>query len=106
MTDQPPRAEDPKDTKTRDNLLLELADGFGVARETTELPLGIEHSGSGRGKDSSNPVIDVDHDACILCDRCVRACTDVAHNDVIGRMGKGYGSSISFDDNKPMGTSS
>ena len=44
VADQPPRAEDPKDTTTRDNLLLELADGFGVARETTELPCG-----SGRG---------------------------------------------------------
>src|SRR6476660_4151530 len=58
MSDQPPRAEDPKDTTTRDNLLLDLADGFGVARETPELPCG-----SGRGKDSSNPVIDVAHDA-------------------------------------------
>jgi CRP-like cAMP-binding protein/Fe-S-cluster-containing dehydrogenase component/ferredoxin len=61
---------------------------------------------SSKGTDFSNPSIAIDHSACILCDRCVRACTDVAHNDVIGRMGKGYGSSISFDDNKPMGTSS
>ena len=44
--------------------------------------------------------------ACILCDRCVRACTDVAGNEVIGRMGKGNLTSISFDDNKPMGSSS
>ena len=32
VADQPPRAEDPKDITTRDNLLLSLADGFGVAR--------------------------------------------------------------------------
>src|SRR5688572_11625405 len=61
---------------------------------------------STKGTDFSNPSIAIDHSACILCDRCVRACTDVAGNDVIGRMGKGYGSSISFDNNKPMGTSS
>ena len=101
VADQPPRAEDPKDITTRDNLLLSLADGFGVARETTELPCG-----SGRGTDSSNPVIDVNHDACILCDRCVRACDDIQGNDVIGRSGKGYATRIAFDLNDPMGASS
>lgn len=59
-----------------------------------------------KGQDISNPSIAIDHNACIVCDRCVRACTDVKHNDVIGRMGKGYNTSISFDTNKPMGSSS
>jgi CRP-like cAMP-binding protein/formate hydrogenlyase subunit 6/NADH:ubiquinone oxidoreductase subunit I len=59
-----------------------------------------------KGKDPSNFSISIDHSACILCDRCVRACTDVAQNEVIGRMGKGNLTSISFDDNKPMGQSS
>jgi len=101
VADQPPRAEDPKQTTTGDNLLLALADGYGVARETTELPCG-----SGRGTDSSNPVIDVNHDACILCDRCVRACDDIQGNDVIGRSGKGNSTRIAFDLNDPMGASS
>jgi formate dehydrogenase major subunit len=101
VSDQPPRAEDPKQTTTGDNLLLALADGFGVAREDTALPRG-----SGRGTDSSNPVIDVNHDACILCDRCVRACDDIQGNDVIGRSGKGYSTRIAFDLNDPMGSSS
>src|SRR6201991_578031 len=35
LADQPLRAEDPKQTTTGDNLLLELADQFDVARETT-----------------------------------------------------------------------
>ena len=101
LADQPPRAEDPKQTTTADNLLLDLADGYGLARETTDLPCG-----SGRGTDMSNPVIAVDHDACILCDRCVRACDDIQGNDVIGRSGKGYATRIAFDLNDPMGASS
>jgi formate dehydrogenase major subunit len=51
-------------------------------------------------------VIAVDHDACILCDRCVRACDDIQGNDVIGRSGKGYSTRIAFDLNDPMGESS
>ena len=62
--------------------------------------------GHGRGTDVSNPVIAVDHDACILCDRCVRACDDLQGNDVIGRSGKGYATRISFDLDDPMGASS
>jgi formate dehydrogenase major subunit len=99
MSDQPAPEEDRKHTTTRDNLLFELAEGFGVGQDT--LPRG-----SGRGTDLSNPVIAVDHDACILCDRCVRACDDVQGNDVIGRSGKGYATRIAFDLNDPMGKSS
>jgi formate dehydrogenase major subunit len=101
LSDQPARAEDPKQTTTGDSLLLALADGFGLAREATDLPRG-----SGRGSDASNPVINVNHDACILCDRCVRACDDIQGNDVIGRSGKGYATRIAFDLNDPMGASS
>ncbi len=57
-------------------------------------------------KDDSSPIIAVDHSACILCDRCVRACTDVRHNDVIGRVGKGSLAGIGFDMALPMGRSS
>lgn len=58
-----------------------------------------------RSHDGSSPVIAVDHQACILCDRCVRACDDIQSNDVIGRSGKGFDSQIAFDLNNPMGNS-
>ena len=59
-----------------------------------------------RGQDHSSSRIDVDHDQCILCDRCVRSCTDVKENYVIGRSGKGYATHIGFDLDDPMGKSS
>lgn len=59
-----------------------------------------------RGKDNSSNVISVDHDACILCDRCIRSCTDIKGNNVIGRTGRGYKTKITFDVDKQMGDSS
>jgi Fe-S-cluster-containing hydrogenase component 2/CRP-like cAMP-binding protein len=61
---------------------------------------------SRRGQDDSSLVISVDHEACILCDRCIRGCDEIRHNDVLGRRGKGYNAGIAFDLNRPMGTSS
>ena len=100
IADQPPADEDPKETKTADNELLVLARRYGVEQN------GALPRGGGRGEDFSNPVIAVNHDACILCDRCVRACDDIQGNDVIGRSGKGYETRIAFDLNDPMGDSS
>jgi formate dehydrogenase major subunit len=100
LSDQPARERDPKQTTTGDNELLALAERFGLTG-TGRLP-----TASGRGTDDSNPVIAVDHDSCILCDRCVRACDDIQGNDVIGRSGKGYTTRIAFDLNDPMGKSS
>ncbi|WP_046469243.1 formate dehydrogenase subunit alpha [Allosalinactinospora lopnorensis] len=100
LADQPPREEDPKQTTTADNELIEVADNYDIAT------IDDLFKGPGRGTDTSNPVIAVDHDSCILCDRCVRACDDVQGNDVIGRSGKGYSTRIAFDLNDPMGESS
>ncbi len=63
-------------------------------------------SGVKRDVDQSSPVIVVDHNACILCDRCVRACNEVKENGVLARMNKGFGARIAFDLNDPMGESS
>lgn len=54
---------------------------------------------------SSRTVV-VDHDRCILCDRCVRACSEVKPFKVIGHTGKGYSTRISFDLDNLMGQSS
>ncbi|MGH8071145.1 MAG: formate dehydrogenase subunit alpha [Candidatus Entotheonellia bacterium] len=60
---------------------------------------------STNGLDFSSPVIAVDHNACILCDRCIRACDDLQVNEVIGRNGKGFLARIGFDMDQPMGKS-
>ncbi|HEY2459779.1 MAG TPA: cyclic nucleotide-binding domain-containing protein [Candidatus Acidoferrum sp.] len=58
-----------------------------------------------RGLDDSSLAIAVDHDACILCDRCIRGCDEVKNNFVLGRMGRGYAAGIAFGLNSPMGDS-
>jgi CRP-like cAMP-binding protein/ferredoxin len=55
--------------------------------------------------DDSSLAIAVDHDACILCDRCIRGCNEIRKNFVLGRMGKGSNTGIAFDHNQPMGAS-
>lgn len=61
---------------------------------------------SPRGHDDSSLAIAVDHEACILCDRCIRGCNEIRHNFVLARRGKGYQAGIAFDNNVPMGNSS
>ena len=100
IADQPPRPRTPSRPRPATTCCSSWPTATTSRRETTALP-----QGRGRGTDSSNPVIDVNHDACILCDRCVRACDDIQGNDVIGRTGKGYSTRIAFDLDDPMGES-
>jgi CRP-like cAMP-binding protein/Fe-S-cluster-containing dehydrogenase component/ferredoxin len=60
---------------------------------------------SPRGRDDSSLSIAVDHEACILCDRCIRGCDEIKQNMVIGRSGRGYAAHIGFDLDVPMGSS-
>ena len=55
--------------------------------------------------DVSHPAMAVNLDACIQCNRCVRACREEQVNDVIGYAMRGSHSSIVFDLNDPMGDS-
>ena len=99
MSDQGAVAEDAKEQTTGGNELFALAERYGASGDR------LRTDGPSRGVDPSSPVIAVDHQACILCDRCIRACDDIQSNEVMGRTGKGYGARIAFDLDQPMGDS-
>jgi formate dehydrogenase major subunit len=56
-------------------------------------------------QDLSHPAMAVNLDACIQCNRCVRACRELQVNDVIGYAFRGEHSKIVFDLDDPMGAS-
>lgn len=56
--------------------------------------------------DLTHPAMAVQLDACIQCNRCVRACREEQVNDVIGVQGRGAHARIVFDQGDPMGLSS
>src|ERR1700733_5679457 len=56
-------------------------------------------------EDLSHPAMAVHLDACIQCNRCVRACREDQVNDVIGYAFRGGHSKIVFDLDDPMGDS-
>ena len=90
-----------------------LPDGEKPGRSEPTVVAGLLAPGANAGKeghgrrpvDFSSPVIAVDHQSCILCDRCIRACDDIQSNEVIGRTAKGYAARIAFDLDNPMGDS-
>jgi formate dehydrogenase major subunit len=92
-----------KQQQTGDCELERLAAAMGVLG--SRFALAERDGETGLPVDSSSPVIHVDHNACILCDRCIRACDDLQCNDVIGRTGKGFLARIGFDNDRPMGQS-
>ena len=93
----------------RFGLLAGQSDEESVVRSRTAIGGDDPTSRCGEGgqthRDDSSAVIAVDHRACILCDRCVRACDEIQSNEVIGRTGKGASARIAFDLNQPMGQS-
>ncbi|MBT6096202.1 MAG: molybdopterin-dependent oxidoreductase, partial [Rhodospirillaceae bacterium] len=97
IADQPDREA----AHDRSSHLWKMADQQGVSEsrfpavEQTRVPL----------LDSSHAAMQVNLDACIHCNLCVRACREVQVNDVIGMSGRGHDAQITFDINDPMGTS-
>lgn len=95
-----------KEQTTGDDELDALGRHYGLLHAQGVDLLGLPARVSQPPADLSSPVIAVDHAACILCDRCVRACDDLQVNEVIGRTGKGASTRIGFDLDVPMGASS
>ncbi len=69
-----------------------------VAERSASLPHAYGH-------DASHSAMNVNLDACIECNLCVRACREVQGNDVIGMAHRGAASKIVFDFDDPMGES-
>ncbi len=69
-----------------------------VAERSVSLP----HA---RGHDATHSAMNVNLDACIECNLCVRACREVQGNDVIGLAHRGAASKIVFDFDDAMGES-
>ena len=95
------------------NELQQLADRFEITKSRFSnfngRPVARTHGASAQPHhvlDDSSRVFLVDHSACILCDRCSRACDEVKKNNVIGRTGKGASAAMGFDLDDPIGKSS
>ncbi len=89
----------PEATYTLDNELTGWANKLDVGE-----PRFVPRSQP--AEDNSHPAISVNLDACIQCNRCVRACRETQVNDVIGMAKRGHHTGIVFDIDDPMGASS
>jgi Fe-S-cluster-containing hydrogenase component 2/CRP-like cAMP-binding protein len=116
--------DQPLDKKRYDNELLKLAIRFRVVpcdltREHEQIPqvgadgrikinTNFRRKGydAGHGKvDDSSRVITLDTNNCILCDRCVRGCSEVKPFKIIGHEGFGNKARVAFDLGVPMADS-
>ena len=55
--------------------------------------------------DMTHPAIRMEHNACIHCNLCIRACREVQVNDVIGLSSRGHNEYITFDFDDPLAES-
>jgi formate dehydrogenase major subunit len=55
--------------------------------------------------DASHPLITLDPNKCILCGRCVRACTDLIGLSVLGFVGRGFGTLVGPALGRPLAES-
>ena len=92
---------DEKDESLQHGELSQWADHMDVSVRPELKALRREQPKS----DISHPAMAVNLDACIQCNRCVRACREEQVNDVIGYAKRGSHSEIVFDIGDPMGES-
>lgn len=59
-----------------------------------------------RDIDSSHQYLVMDHDRCIMCYRCIRACEELVGNGTLGIDGRGFRAKIIADHKVPWGKSS
>jgi formate dehydrogenase major subunit len=93
--DQPDTAHDASSHFNAMTALNGVSESRFPARDACHVPL----------LDDSHVAMNVNLDACIHCNLCVRACREVQVNDVIGMAGRGHSAQIVFDMNDPMGQS-
>ena len=55
-----------------------------------------------KGKDESNPYFTFDASKCIVCSRCVRACSEVQGTFALTIAGRGFGSEVSPSEQQPF----
>ena len=102
----PSSARAPFDSKNTEAVgqhgeLSQWADRLGVTVRPALQALRREQP----APDLSHPAMAVNLDACIQCNRCVRACREEQVNDVIGYALRGADSKIVFDLDDPMAES-
>ncbi|WP_280552885.1 molybdopterin-dependent oxidoreductase [Halomonas sp. 25-S5] len=76
--------------------------GAPTVHHVAERDAALPHA---HGHDASHSAMNVNLDACIACNLCVRACREVQGNDVIGLAHRGAAAKIVFDFDDPMGAS-
>ncbi|WP_373190439.1 formate dehydrogenase subunit alpha [Halomonas sp.] len=117
MVDQPERDDSPDRSShfwamaeamaidasaVRERLPARAERGSPTVHHVAERSAALPHA---HGHDASHSAMNVNLDACIECNLCVRACREVQGNDVIGLAHRGAAAKIVFDFDDPMGTS-
>jgi bidirectional [NiFe] hydrogenase diaphorase subunit len=78
--------------------------------QTLAQQCGVDHvrvpyRNAGYQVDSSHDLFRVDHNRCVLCTRCVRVCDEIEGAHTWDMMGRGIGSQVITDLNRPWGLS-